>query len=43
MIDPGTSLRTAGGESFESAVKEVSDKSLSVSEGKYSSTVCTCM
>ena len=31
----GASLRTAGGESFEKAVKDISDKSLSVGEGTY--------
>lgn len=33
VSNTGTSLMTAGGESFEAAVKEISDKSLSVSEG----------
>ena len=30
----GESLKTAGGESFEAAVKEISDKSLSLGEGE---------
>jgi hypothetical protein len=29
----GISLKTAGGESFEAAVKEISDKSLNLGEG----------
>ena len=29
----GTSLKTAGGESFEAAVKEISDKALNLGEG----------
>lgn len=32
-IPAGTSLKTAGGESFEAAVKEISDKSLNLGEG----------
>ena len=35
----GQSLRSAGGESFEAAVKEISTKSLSVTEGKHEATV----
>ena len=31
----GTSLKSAGGESFEAAVKEISDKSLNLGEGTY--------
>ena len=34
-ISTGTSLKSAGGESFEDAVKEISDKSLSLGEGTY--------
>lgn len=32
-VPAGTSLKTAGGESLEAAVKEISDKSLNLGEG----------
>ena len=35
LLPTGTSLKTAGGESFEAAVKEISDKSLNLGEGGY--------
>ena len=41
----GTSLKAAGGESFEAAVKEISDKTLNVSEGMViqgCNTFCHC-